>query len=77
MIKKLTVLVLGTGASKPYGFPVGAEPVDQICREILDDNHPDRDAFIERLEIGKAGNAMRFAKALKRLPIHRTLRSTF
>jgi hypothetical protein len=34
MIHKNTVLVLGAGASKPYGFPTGRE----ICDQILADN---------------------------------------
>lgn len=31
MITRKTVLVLGAGASKPYGFPTGAELKDFIC----------------------------------------------
>ena len=34
MINRRTVLVLGAGASKPYGFQVGGELVDQILREL-------------------------------------------
>ena len=30
MIEKKTVLVLGAGASKPYGFPTGGELQDEI-----------------------------------------------
>ena len=32
MIKKKTVLVLGAGASKPYGFPLGTELRDSVIR---------------------------------------------
>jgi len=32
MIKEKTVLILGAGASKPYGFPTGEE----LRREIID-----------------------------------------
>jgi len=35
MAERHTVLVLGAGASKPYGFPLGAELVDRICRSFL------------------------------------------
>src|SRR5687767_8080552 len=35
MIRKPTVFVLGAGASRPYGFPLGIDLVDQICSEIL------------------------------------------
>lgn len=41
MITKPTVLVLGAGASQPYGFPLGAALVDQICADILDVNPQD------------------------------------
>src|SRR5262245_53110091 len=41
MINRQTVFVLGAGASKPYGFPLGIELVDQICLEILDDAKPE------------------------------------
>jgi hypothetical protein len=36
MIVKRTVLVLGAGASKPYGFPSGIELVGQTVRALLD-----------------------------------------
>ncbi len=32
MVKKRTVLILGAGASKPYGFPLGVELRDSIIR---------------------------------------------
>lgn len=31
MITRRTVLVLGAGASKPYGYPLGGELRNQIC----------------------------------------------
>ncbi len=34
MIEKKTVLVLGAGASKDYGFPLGKELVKEICDNI-------------------------------------------
>lgn len=34
MIRRRTVLVLGAGASKPYGLQLGGELVDQILREL-------------------------------------------
>ncbi|MCH8821991.1 MAG: hypothetical protein IH984_00640 [Planctomycetes bacterium] len=34
MITANTVLILGAGASKPYGFPTGRELLDIICREM-------------------------------------------
>jgi len=36
MIKRNTVLVLGAGASAPYGFPLGSGLVDEICKQILE-----------------------------------------
>ena len=36
MIKKSTALILGAGASKPYGFPTGRE----LLFDIIDDNLP-------------------------------------
>ena len=35
MITRPTVLVLGAGASKPYGFPTGREIADQIIGALL------------------------------------------
>jgi hypothetical protein len=34
MIKNRTVLILGAGASKPYGFPLGQELRDEVIRAI-------------------------------------------
>ena len=36
MIRKPTVLVLGAGASRPYGFPTAYEMVVATEREIVD-----------------------------------------
>ena len=35
MIKTLTVLVLGAGASKPFGFPTGQELLKLITHQLL------------------------------------------
>lgn len=32
MITENTIFILGAGASKPYGFPTGAELREQICK---------------------------------------------
>ena len=39
MIEQNTVFVLGAGASKPYGFPVGAELHKLICGRRRDDTY--------------------------------------
>lgn len=65
MIRARTVFVLGAGASKPYGFPVGAELVDHICNEILS-NPPT--ALRKRLADRRTGRddaAVAFAGALR------------
>jgi hypothetical protein len=36
MIRRPTVLILGAGASAPYKFPLGAQLVDLICHDILE-----------------------------------------
>ena len=41
MINTKTVLVLGAGASYPYGFPLGAELHDRICRYATHNLEPD------------------------------------
>jgi len=63
VITSPTVLVLGAGASEPYGFPLGAALVDQICAEIL---HEDS-TLVSRLRLRGAGrdHCRRFAKALQ------------
>jgi len=41
MIEKSTVLVLGTGASEPYRYPIGSELKDRIItdlKEMIDNN---------------------------------------
>jgi hypothetical protein len=38
MITKRIILILGAGASKPYGFPVGRELVNIICDNLVDQN---------------------------------------
>lgn len=63
MIKQHTVLVLGAGASAPYGFPLGAALVDQVAAEILDEES----TLVSRLRIRgiKAADSRRFATALR------------
>ena len=36
MITEPTVLVVGAGASKPFGFPIGTDLKERICLELLD-----------------------------------------
>ncbi len=38
MITKPTVLILGAGASAPYGFPSGAKLVQQICSKLTNND---------------------------------------
>ncbi len=38
MITKKIVLVLGAGASKPYGYPVGEKLITYICKSLDDNN---------------------------------------
>ena len=45
MITKPTVLVLGAGASKPYGFPTGAELAASVHRKLTEAG-----AFVEGLK---------------------------
>ena len=40
MISKPTVLVLGAGASQPYGFPVGRELAETVCKEFVANGEP-------------------------------------
>ena len=49
MIKQPTVLILGAGASQPYGFLLGAGLVDQICAEIIDNVNSPMMARLEQL----------------------------
>ena len=38
MITEPTVLILGAGASAPFGFPVGRQMLIQICEHLRDSN---------------------------------------
>jgi hypothetical protein len=40
MIQRPTVLILGAGASKPYGFPLAGELREQILDGLADDDRP-------------------------------------
>lgn len=40
MIKTPTVLILGAGASKPYGFPLGEKLKVDMCKELTDQGQP-------------------------------------
>jgi hypothetical protein len=63
MIKAPTVLVLGAGASQPYGFPLGAGLVDQLCAEIID---TPQGGMVKRLNrIFNPVHIDRFAHALR------------
>lgn len=79
MISRPTVLILGAGASQPYGFPLGAGLVDQVSTEILEDaankgliksleDLEGQPRFIDRLQqLGlKRDRVVRFAKDLQR-----------
>jgi SIR2-like domain len=63
MIRNNTVLVLGAGASQPYGFPLGGALVDQICGEIL---QPDSTLTSRLRQRGVSReHCHKFAKALR------------
>jgi hypothetical protein len=47
MIKEKTVLVLGAGASKPYGFPTGSELMEKICLDLSNKQQRDEKIFKE------------------------------
>ena len=38
MISRKTVLILGAGASQPYGFPLGRQLLNQICLQLSPEN---------------------------------------
>lgn len=62
MIKQPVVLVLGAGASQPYGFPLGAALVDQIHTEILEEDS----TLIDRLRPHHPHeHSKEFARALR------------
>src|SRR5438445_5956235 len=48
MITQQTVLVLGAGASKPFGFPSGKELLERITRQICG-HKPDQSTLGEAL----------------------------
>lgn len=67
MIRRPTVLILGAGASQPYGFPVGSDLVDRICKDLLDKDSSDA-GFRWRLEerfSNRPGSVDAFAQALR------------
>src|SRR6267378_303056 len=64
MIEKRTVLILGAGASMPYGFPSGSglrRHIIEYLDELLSADTTSIDVFLERrtefVEIGKAAIA--------------------
>jgi len=60
MIKNKTVLVLGAGASMPYGFPSGQGLVDIIC----DSNNNFKKLVAEGAVVGE-NNVSTFIRALR------------
>ena len=67
MISIPTVLVLGAGASKPFGFPIGRELVDVIIRETVDPTALQIGQTLSRCgfsehEISDFGQALRFSQ---------------
>jgi hypothetical protein len=61
MIKKKTVLILGAGASIPYGFPSGDALFEIICKNIKNENSKGTQYLLEAgftleniLEFGEA-----------------------
>ena len=64
MITKKTVLVLGAGASMPYGFPSGRDLKDKICNML---SSPSDSSFEPLARMGFGENyLMIFAQALSR-----------
>ncbi|MHC4477051.1 MAG: hypothetical protein ACYTEL_15500 [Planctomycetota bacterium] len=61
MINKETVLVLGAGASIPYGFPSGQGLIDLICEGDLDFKRVLAEAGLDSGEVSVAG----FMRALR------------
>jgi hypothetical protein len=66
MISKKTVIVLGAGASKPYGFPTGPELVYEICEKLRDSRGGTtrllRDAGAKAEEIERLKDGLRRAQ---------------
>ena len=60
-IEKPTVLILGAGASRPYGFPVGIGLRDAVCERLLE---PVVQIFFKQLGFGRDG-ARKFADAVR------------
>lgn len=46
MIKKRTTLIIGAGASHPYGFPTGAELIELIINNLADSGYGLRKALL-------------------------------
>lgn len=64
MISKPTILILGAGASKPYGFPTGPE-LKQIILENLTSNNPQWFEALDAQNVDKSF-ASRFAAQFMR-----------
>lgn len=65
MIKNNTVLILGAGASEPYGFPLGASLVDQICAELLEGGDTAIMSRLAKLGFENRREVVRFASDLR------------
>jgi hypothetical protein len=63
MITTPTVLVLGAGASQPYGFPSAGELADLICKTFTSENS-DGCRFFDSQANLTAGDFLRFREAL-------------
>jgi len=64
MIKRPSVLVLGAGASRPYGLPLGAELRNSICR--IADGHDVLAKTIQRFANIDLDETVNFARQFKR-----------
>jgi len=62
MIENKTVLVLGAGASVPFGFPTGQGLKDQVCAQTL--QYPEKIQLLETLGFDK-NKIARFRTALE------------
>jgi hypothetical protein len=65
VIRRETVLILGAGASRPYGFPLGAGLVDQICKEMLGGSQNTMPQRLDMYHCDRSGTAVAFARALR------------